>query len=54
VRHGLSSPFSFVDGHIEMHRWRTFKSEQDLNSPGNPATAANVDLQWVHNAVFRP
>jgi prepilin-type N-terminal cleavage/methylation domain-containing protein/prepilin-type processing-associated H-X9-DG protein len=54
IRHALGGNFSFVDGHAEPHRWRTLNSEQSFNIAGNPATAANVDLQWIHNAVFRP
>jgi prepilin-type N-terminal cleavage/methylation domain-containing protein/prepilin-type processing-associated H-X9-DG protein len=53
VRHALSGNFSFVDGHVETHRWRTFSVEQGFNAPAHPASAANVDLAWVRNAVFR-
>jgi prepilin-type N-terminal cleavage/methylation domain-containing protein len=53
IRHSLSSEFSFEDGHVEPHRWRTLNTEQGFNQPGNPANSGNVDLQWVRDAVFR-
>jgi len=58
IRHSLSAAFSFVDGHSEMHRWRTITTEQagrlSPYYPANPPTSANVDLQWIRNAVFTP
>jgi prepilin-type N-terminal cleavage/methylation domain-containing protein len=54
VRHASSGDFSFVDGHANSHRWRTFSNEQDPWAAANPATSSNVDLQWLHDAVFRP
>lgn len=53
VRHALSSAFSFADGHAEMHRWRTLTTEQSTSVYGNPKTSSNVDLVWLHNAVFQ-
>ena len=53
IRHALSSDFSFVDGHAESHRWRTLTSEQNGWDSANPANNSNIDLQWIHNAVFR-
>jgi prepilin-type N-terminal cleavage/methylation domain-containing protein len=55
IRHGLAAEFSFVDGHTESHRWRTFTVEQSYNITSTPLTPVpgNVDLDWVHNAVFR-
>jgi len=58
VRHGLASPFSFADGHVEMHRWMTLRVEQDWNTsipaPNNTAANKNPDLAWVRNGIFRP
>ncbi len=54
IRHALGGNFSFVDGHAETHRWHTLNTEQTYNIPGNPATAQNPDLLWMHNAIFRP
>jgi len=53
IRHALSSAFSFADGHAEMHRWRTLTTEQSASVYGNPRTSSNVDLVWLHNAVFQ-
>jgi prepilin-type N-terminal cleavage/methylation domain-containing protein len=54
IRHALSSDFSFVDGHSVSHRWRTLNIEQSWDAVANPANSSNLDLQWVHDAVFRP
>ena len=53
-RHALTSDFSFVDGHSVTHRWRTITTEQGGYAPAVPANSSNLDLQWVHGAVFRP
>jgi len=54
IRHALSGDFSFVDGHVEMHRWRTLNTEQGYNVTGSPPSAtANVDLKWIISAVFQ-
>ena len=54
IRHALSSMFSFVDGHVEPHRWRTITIEQGFNvTPPPPFTPRNVDLAWVQAAVYR-
>jgi prepilin-type N-terminal cleavage/methylation domain-containing protein len=54
IRHALSSDFSFVDGHSASHRWRTLTTEQAWDAGANPANSSNGDLQFVHDAVFRP
>jgi prepilin-type N-terminal cleavage/methylation domain-containing protein/prepilin-type processing-associated H-X9-DG protein len=54
IRHALSGDISFVDGHVESHRWRTFSVEQVAFALASPANSSNVDLQWIHNAVFQP
>ena len=54
IRHSLSCDFSFVDGHSVSHRWRTLNTEQSWDAVANPANSSNLDLQWVHDAIFRP
>ena len=55
IRHALSSMFSFVDGHVEPHRWKTLTVEQGYNiTPPPPFNPRNIDLGWVQDAVFRP
>ena len=53
VRHALNGNFSFVDGHVEPHRWRTLNVDQGFNQPGVPPNSGNVDLVWIQNAIFR-
>ena len=54
IRHALSSMFSFADGHVEPHRWRTITTEQGFNvTPPPPFNPRNIDLAWVQDAVYR-
>jgi prepilin-type N-terminal cleavage/methylation domain-containing protein len=51
--HGVTSTFSFGDGHVEAHRWvvgdtiaKAKSTDQNVKSqPPNPAS--NVDVMWV-------
>ena len=59
VRHGLSSGFSYADGHSETHRWIE-PSTPGLRDPNGfaPAprygTQRNRDLQWVSVRYINP
>jgi prepilin-type N-terminal cleavage/methylation domain-containing protein len=43
INHGLSSSFSFADGHAEFHRWR----DVFLNPSLTPGTTGGADTRWL-------
>jgi len=51
VRHGNSSNFSFVDGHVERWAWKQLNAEQAGGVQANPNTLK--DLQRVQFDIFR-
>jgi prepilin-type processing-associated H-X9-DG protein len=50
--HGVTTAFSFADGHAEMHRWldsQTFA----INSPGQADTSTDdVDITWMKLHIY--
>ena len=45
-RHGLGANFSFLDGHVEHHRWRFSKANKDFVSPVSSEDDLQ-DLRWL-------
>jgi prepilin-type processing-associated H-X9-DG protein len=54
TRHGRSTPFSFLDGHCEPHRWvepSTFVPVQRKRRGNTPVGPADRDTLWLRNAA---
>lgn len=52
-RHGLGANLSFLDGHVEHHRWRFPKANKDFVSP--VASDADLqDLRWMQARLPGP
>jgi prepilin-type processing-associated H-X9-DG protein len=54
ARHGKSTPFSFLDGHCETHRWvepGTLAPVQRKRVVRTPAKPGDRDMFWIRNAA---
>jgi prepilin-type processing-associated H-X9-DG protein len=43
INHGLTSSFSFADGHVEFHQWH----DVFLNPALTPGTSGGADTKWL-------
>ena len=54
VRHGDGTNFSFVDGHIDYHKWEDLRTIEfgKRGQASSSTQAGNVDIRWAAIAVW--
>jgi prepilin-type N-terminal cleavage/methylation domain-containing protein len=49
IAHGYSAGFAFMDGHSEIHHWRTATTDPRGNVGRRAITGSTVDWEWIRD-----